>query len=115
MLYVSMGLPRWLSGKKNWPVRSGDMGYVSSVPGSRGSSEEEMATHPVSCVDPVNRGAWKIRVHRLQRARHDSATKHNNKHVSCLMDVIVPRRDHNYKCHIRKQQILQIFLSYERQ
>ena len=70
MFHVSWGFPDG-SVVKNPPVRSGDVGYMGSVPESRGSSgggNGNMLQYP--CVEnPVNGGAWKIRVHRVAKSQ----------------------------------------------
>ena len=48
-----MGLPRWLSGKKNSPANAGITGDMGLIPGRTDPLEEEMATH-------FNMLAWRI-------------------------------------------------------
>ena len=53
--YSIVGLPQWLSGKE-LPASAGDTG---SIPGSRRSLEEEMATHfsILAWKNPMDRGS----------------------------------------------------------
>ena len=116
-----MGLPRWLTGKESTCQyrRHGTRGdvWVQSL-GQEDPLEEETATHSSIL-------AWRIpwteepgRLESMGCKEPDMTQQlnynNNNKHVLCLMHVIISCRDHNCKWHICKQQILQIFLSYER-
>ena len=64
---------------KNLPANSGD---VSSIPGS-GRSPEEGSGNPLqySCLgNPMDRGAWRARVHGVTKSQRDLA----HIHVNCL-------------------------------
>ena len=68
-----VGLPWWLSGKEP-TCNAGDL---SSIPGS-GRSPGGGHGNPLqdSCLEnPMDRGAWQARVHGVERAGHDLATK----------------------------------------
>ena len=70
-------------GYKGFPSRSADKepacsaGDPGSIPGS-GRSPGEGNGHPpqYSCLgNPMNRGAWRARVHGVARVRHDLVTQ----------------------------------------
>ena len=66
---VFLGLPRWLSGKKNLPASAGDTGYLSLIPGL-GRSSGEGNGNPLqdSCLEnPVNRGAGRTTVREITK------------------------------------------------
>ena len=56
---------------KNPPVNAADIGDVGSMPGS-GRSLEGGCGHPLqySCLEnPMDRGAWRVMVHRVAKSR----------------------------------------------
>ena len=59
------GLPRWLSGKKNQPASTGDIGDMGSAPGS-GRNPGGGNGNPLqySCLEiPIDGGASRATVH----------------------------------------------------
>ena len=64
-----LGLPRWLSGKKNLPASAGDAGDVGLIPGS-GRSPGGRNGKPLqySCLKiSMDKGAWWITVHGIRK------------------------------------------------
>ena len=65
-------LSRWLSGKE--PANAGETGSIPD-PG-RSPGEGNVSPLQYSCLrNPMDREAWWVTVHGLQRVRHDLATK----------------------------------------
>ena len=66
-LYLVIGLPKWLSGKRNPPANAGDRGDTGWIPGSgRAPGIENGNPLHYSCLeDPMDRGAWWTTVHVL--------------------------------------------------
>ena len=60
--YTSIGLPWWLSGKKNLPASAGDSVLISGS--ERSPGEENGNPLQYSCLgDTMDRGAWGPTVH----------------------------------------------------
>ena len=63
--------------RKKLPANAGTAGDAGSIPGS-GRSPGGGQGNPLqhSCLEnPMNRGAWWARVHRVAKVRHNLATK----------------------------------------
>ena len=59
---------------KNLPANAGDMGLIPGL----GRSPGEGNGYPLQdfCLEnPMDRGAWQVRVHGVARVRHDLVTK----------------------------------------
>ena len=68
-----MGLAWWRKVVKNPLAKGGDIRVTASTPGS-GRSPGGGHGNPLhySCLEnPMDRGAWRATVHRLQRVGHD--------------------------------------------
>ena len=62
---------------KNWPINSGDVRDVRSIP-EMGRSPREGNSNPFQCScleNPTDRGAWWATVHGVTRVGHNLATK----------------------------------------
>ena len=71
------GASQWALVVKNTPTSAGDIRGVGSIPGL-GRSPGEGNGNPLqySCLrNPMDRGAWWVTVHELERVGHNLATK----------------------------------------
>ena len=81
MCIVFIGLPRWLSGKKNLPASAGDPGDLSLIPGL-GRSSGEGNGNPLqdSCLEnPMNRGDGWTTIHEV--TKESDTTEQLSKHI----------------------------------
>ena len=75
LMYSSIYMISCSNGKES----ACNVGDLDLIPGLGRSLEEGMATHSSILARriPTDRGARRATVHRLQRVRHDLATKHS--------------------------------------
>ena len=69
-----LGLPWWLRGKES-VCNAGDAGDIGLISGS-GRSPGGGHSYPLQCScleNPMDRGAWRVVVHRVQRVGHNGS------------------------------------------
>ena len=72
--FEKMGFPAGLDGKES-ACNAGDVGLIHGWGRSPGEGNDNPLQY--SCLEnSMDRGAWWAKAHRLQRVRHDWATKH---------------------------------------
>ena len=72
-IYLSLGLPRWLSGKES-ACNAGDTGLILGPGRSTGGGNSDPLQHS-SLGKPMDRGTWWATVHGLQRVGHNLPTE----------------------------------------
>ena len=66
--YAYLGLPRWLSGKKNPSANAGDTGWIPRLGRSPGGGNGHPLQYP--CLEnPTDRGAWRGTVHGVAKSQ----------------------------------------------
>ena len=76
---------------KNPPANALDIRDLGSIPGS-GRSPGEGSGNPLhySCLgNPMDRGAWQVRVHRVAKSGTQLSTRTNNNVWVCVYAVMV--------------------------
>ena len=101
-----MGFPGG-SVKENLPVNAGDTGDTGSIPGSGGSPEGENGNLlQYSCREnPVDRGAWWAKVHKLQSQTQLKQLSKNKTFYKCFSAGSVTREIQNSCRNIENKQL----------
>ena len=95
VLYSTLGLPQWLSGKRTH-LNAGAAGDPGSIPGlerSPGGGQSNPLQH--SCLEnPRNRGVWWATVHRVTKSqtRLKQLSTHTDIHpyvISKVLNIII--------------------------